>query len=119
MSIVWPSTLPTTLQVGSTETPIDRFVENAVDVGSPKRRLRFSGGPMGEIAGTLTLTQDQMNTFDTFFETTLAGGSLPFQWIRPSTGATVYMRFLSKKPTRKTLTPTLYQVPFAVRFDPS
>lgn len=119
MSTVWPTGLPTAIQVnGLSETPIDQFVENTVDVGSPKRRQRFSGA-MGQIQGKMTLTAAQMLTFDAFFETTLAGGALPFQWIRPSNGDTVFMRFLSGKPVRNALSPNVWQLDFAVRFDPS
>lgn len=115
----WPPGLPTALMVnGLSETPLDQWIENTVDSGSPKRRLRFTG-QMGQIKGKMTMTTAQLAIFDTFFNTTLAFGTLPFQWTRPSTAGTVLMRFLSGAPSRSAIGTTLWQIDFQVRFDQS
>jgi hypothetical protein len=115
----WPPGLPTAIEInGLTETPIDQWIEMNVDTGSPKRRLRFTG-LMANLKGKMTMSTAQLAQFDTFFNSTLAYGSQPFQWIRPSTGGTVVMRFLSQSPARSAMGVGFWKLDFQVRIDPS
>lgn len=119
MSIAtWPPGLPTALEInGLSEVPIDQWIENNVSMGSPKRRLRFTG-EMATLSGKMTFNPTQIATFLTFFRTTLKAGSLPFQWTRPSTGETVQMLFLSSSPAPSALGPSVWKYDFKVRIDP-
>lgn len=121
MTAVWPSTLPSDLQVaGYSETWLDQWVETAMEDGfPPKRRLRFSG-QMYEVDAVMTLDQNrnQLSTLKAFFQQTLGAGSLPFNFVLPSTGETVIMRFQSKL-AFKGLGNKKFTCAFKVRVDPA
>ena len=91
----WPTSLPTAVdRDGYDETFVDTTIRSEMDAGEPKMRRRFTAG-IQQIAIRLRLTDAQVTTLETFFKTTSASGSLPFNWTHPRTGAAVVMKFRS------------------------
>lgn len=76
----WPSTLPQSLNVdGYMTSSQDGRVRTSMDAGPDFVRRRFSAVTVSH-AGTMILTTAQVATLETFFNTTLSGGSLSFDW---------------------------------------
>lgn len=101
----WPTALPQALNVdGYNEAQQSGVVRTSMDAGPDFVRRRFSAVST-MISGTMLLTDSQWAALLTFFNTTLSGGVLEFDW-HPRGGhlnspATVYsMRFMSP-PTRR------------------
>ena len=79
----WPGTLPEELFVsGYGQAFPDITIKSNVDAGPAKVRRRFTAG-VSPVTGTMIMTAAQLTTFDTFFNTTLLGGSLRFSWTKP------------------------------------
>lgn len=71
----WPGSLPTSPLLSEfAYEPVDQCTVTAMDVGPPQRRRRFSTA-FGRYTICFILTGTQRATFDTFYFTTLAGGS--------------------------------------------
>jgi hypothetical protein len=92
---VWPSDLPQKLeQTTYSETLPSVTVRTEMDSGAPKVRRRFTAG-IENIQGTMLLTRDEAETLDTWFNETLQGGAVSFQWKHPRRETEdVEMRFL-------------------------
>lgn len=72
-------------------------IRTSMDLGPAKVRQRITNN-VRPIKCQLTLTKVQVDTLDTFYETTCAGGSSQFTWRVLQTGATVVaanFRFVS------------------------
>jgi len=79
----WPGALPQELLVnGYSQSFPDITIKSNVDAGPAKVRRRFTAG-VEPISGTIIMTAAQLATFQTFFNTTLLGGSLRFSWTKP------------------------------------
>lgn len=89
----WPASLPLPLMSGLSYAPRDQGITTQMQVGPPKRRRRSSADVV-DYAAPVQFTGAQVATFRTFFSTTLAGGTLPFDLPDPTTGATVSMMFV-------------------------
>ncbi|MCX8003362.1 MAG: hypothetical protein N2688_00140 [Burkholderiaceae bacterium] len=91
--IVWPVGLPQRMNAaGFTETLPDLALRTGMDAGPRKMRRRFTAGPTA-IEGTVTLRGSQPALLETFYRETTAGGTLPFDWTHPRTGALKAFRF--------------------------
>jgi hypothetical protein len=91
----WPSSLPDyVLQQGHNEALANVSMRSQMDAGPAKVRRRFTAGPR-MVNAIVRLTTGQTLTLDTFFETTLVGGSLAFDWVLPRTQASRSFRFTS------------------------
>ncbi|EAQ34486.1 hypothetical protein NB311A_12112 [Nitrobacter sp. Nb-311A] len=108
----WPETLPRYLLLDSfREGLADSVLEYAPDVGPPisRRRTTAATRPM---SGQMVMTGAQFETLRTFFDETLLGGSLPFEF--PSQTAadeTLLVKFpKGSAPTRFRLSNSLYRV---------
>lgn len=88
---VWPATLPK-FNLDTQETRQDGVIRTPMDAGPAKSRRRFSAVSR-YLSTDLILTGEQRATFDTFFDETLADGSLTFDMEDPKDGAIVQMRF--------------------------
>jgi hypothetical protein len=89
----WPVTLPQSILAdGYSETLPDTVIRTSMDVGPAKVRRRISNNSF-PIVGTLVISRTQVGYLKTFYNTTLLGGSLAFDWADPTTRATVSMRF--------------------------
>lgn len=101
----WPATLPQALNVdGYSEAQQSGVVRTAMDAGPEFVRRRFSAVST-MVSGTLLLNDTEWSALLTFFNSTLAGGSLEFDWhprgAHQNSPATVYsMRFVAP-PTRR------------------
>ena len=79
----WPGTLPEELFVsGYGQAFPDITIKSNVDAGPAKVRRRFTAG-VSPVTGTMIMTAAQLVILDTFFNTTLLGGSLRFSWTKP------------------------------------
>jgi len=57
-------------------------IKSNMDAGPAKVRRRFTAG-VTPVSGTMILTAAQLVILDTFYNTTLLGGSLRFSWTKP------------------------------------
>ena len=71
------------------------MIETEMDAGPPKARRRYTAG-IRMVRGTIRVTKAQRATLDTFWVTTLEGGTLAFEWIHPITLATANFRFVRR-----------------------
>lgn len=95
----WPAELPQlVLQDGYQETMPNTRLRTQMDQGPAKVRRRFSAG-VRPFSLLLDMSSAQVAIFDTFYNTTLEGGSLSFSWKHPRTGANVTFRFGGDDPT--------------------
>jgi hypothetical protein len=84
---VWPPSLDhRALQLRTLQgSASDVVVRTAMDVGPPKVRRRITAG-VQPWDGELKLTRAELLVFKEFFDDTLAGGALSFEWVDPMTG---------------------------------
>ena len=90
----WHTDLPENLFVSGYGQSLPAVtIKSEMDAGPSKIRRRFTAG-VEPVSGTMVLTAAQLATFDTFFNTTLLGGSLRFSWTKPPVhSAACEMRF--------------------------
>lgn len=89
---VWPAGLPQNLQQsGFTNTLPDNVIRSQMEVGPDKARRRDVSAPE-PVAGTIIVDETQYDLLVAFFNTTIAGGALPFDWVHPITGVAAEMR---------------------------
>ena len=106
-NLVWPAGLPQRPMVGGYQ---ERFSETvlrtAMDAGAAKTRRRFTSAPR-QFELTFRVTALQADLLQTFFETTTAGGSLPFSWVNPRDGSAGEFRFM-EVPRVSAVTATMF-----------
>jgi hypothetical protein len=79
----WPSTLPQwPLLAGYGESLAQLSVDTPVDIGPPMSRRRGQSGVRPQYHN-FYLNDAQLLIFETFYYTTLSGGSLPFRRVHP------------------------------------
>jgi len=98
--ITWPGDLPQTPMRGMKEEPEDLAIRDKPDVGP------FLSRPMATAYGVnfemrLFLTEDQVNILEEFYFTTLASGSLSFEWVHPRKKATGDFKFTEVPRSRR------------------
>lgn len=99
MATIWPTTLPQyVLEAGYQEGLEDQSVETQMDAGPAKIRRRFTTVTR-RFSVMVQMTPEQGAIFETFYLTTLAGGTLPFDWVHPRTRAARTFRFRRPPPT--------------------
>ena len=95
----WPGTLPQYVQEGAYNESIqDQTVESPMDTGPAKIRRRFTKS-LRKFSISLMMTSAQVDTFETFWQTTVKGGSIPFDWVHPRTRAAATLRFRNPAPS--------------------
>ena len=95
MAQTWPATVPTDVLQGSySESPPDNLLRSSMDTGPDKVRRRSTAGPR-PISWTILMTTTELGYFETFYVTTLVGGSLTFNFTMPRTGSSGELRFTS------------------------
>lgn len=91
----WPATLPQqVLRDGLGETLPDTALRTSMDVGPAKLRRRSSAA-VRPISAAVNLSTSQAADLETFYVSTLEGGTLPFDMADPRTGTTYSFRFTS------------------------
>jgi len=97
----WPATLPQAVELAGLQiTMPETRIGSTPDTGPQITRQRSTAAPEPFI-GFITVTTAQLATFRTFYQTTLAGGTAPFDWTHPETGDPVSLRFqLGATPTK-------------------
>lgn len=92
-AIDWPSTLPQdVLQQGYQEDMPETTIRTQMDEGPAKIR-RWGTAAVRNIKAQQTLTTSERAILDTFFNTTIQGGSLRFNWVHPVTKVAAEFRF--------------------------
>lgn len=95
----WPSSLPAYMVEGGYQEKFqDQNVESQMDSGPAKIRRRFTKA-IRYISCTLNLTASQVSDFETFWQTTCKGGSIPFDWVHPRTRSATTFRFRNPAPS--------------------
>jgi hypothetical protein len=99
MPAIYPSSLPEfVLQDGYSEKLNSQTIETQMETGgSPKIRRRFTR-KVKTFQVTILLDAAQLATFESFWESTLSGGSLPFEWVHPLTRLATTFRFRNPPP---------------------
>ena len=93
MTAVFPSTIPQSpIYGGFTEQRQRNVTSFAPEVGSPKIRRRSTAVCVPCIA-IFEFSDAQLAVFNTFYETTLLDGTLPFTWVHPRTADTFIWMF--------------------------
>ena len=85
----WPATLPSFREIleGSyNETAPNNVLENEMDVGPPKARLRTTAGVV-PFSGSLYFNDAQTGYWDTFYEDTINYGADEFDAVHPRKGS--------------------------------
>ena len=94
----WPASLPSLPLADSySETTTSGKIHSQMSVGPGKVRRR-STAVTRTFSLVYLLDATQKAAFETFYQTTLSGGTLSFNWTRPDTGATVTARFGPSEP---------------------
>lgn len=89
----WPSGLPDELlQPGYSQSSPDTALKTEMEVGPAKVRRRATAQPY-PVKGILKLTESELGTLRTFYETTLIGGSLRFSHKDPVSLTAKELRF--------------------------
>ena len=92
----WPATLPQDFGANTTVTDDESRLISQMDAGPSSVRNRYTAITQ-TVKTSMILTGSQMDTFLTFFRTTLNHGALSFLWTHPVTGDQATIRF-KKKP---------------------
>ena len=95
MATAWPTTLPDDLVIANGGGALgDNTIRSKTDIGPAKVRRRSTAAP-DTLVGSQLLTATQFGYMDTFYKTTLVGGTLPMTWKHPVSRAECDMRFLA------------------------
>ena len=93
---VWPVTLPQTVSwQGYARRIQDTRLRTNMDAGPPKVRSKYRAAIVEHDIPVVYLTKAHWVLLETFYNTTLINGTLPFDWTDPITGSTVSFRFKS------------------------
>lgn len=106
----WPVTLPQEpLQKGYGESYQNQTARTKMDIGPPKMRRRFTGR-IDNFNVAFILTGTELAILETFFFTTLQGGSLRFDYAHPRTGVVKEFRFIEPYVIPAVLSGDLFQI---------
>lgn len=93
MSALWPAELPQKFDEGGfSEVFGNNVITTEMDSGPSKRRRRFTAA-VDKIVGKMYMTQAQVNTFETFYRTTCADGSIDVEMLHPRKGTSVILQW--------------------------
>lgn len=119
MSIpTWESSLPQRfLMANYGQSLPDVTIKSNMDAGPAKVRRRFTAG-IEPISGKMVMTAAQLTMLETFYNTTLLGGSLRFSWTKPPAHtAACEMRF-TESPSWTAVEPEVYEVSLSLEILP-
>lgn len=113
MTAAWPSTIPQCPILNAFKEQRQRNVAAfSPDVGPPKMKRRSTAvGVLTDLS--FRMSNAQVLAFNTFYETTLADGTLPFTWPHPITKVSYTWMFdPGDAPTFERYAPTHQRVSF-------
>ena len=114
----WPTSLPQRLsQRGYRESLADNVIRTPVDAGPEKRRQRFTAA-VRPLSGSMIMTNAQLDTMMTFFDTDIASGSLAFDFNAPRDQATTLSVVLQRPPAWTNLGGDSYEVNLTLDIQP-
>lgn len=110
-SINWPSSLPDKpRRQGYSYQPMSPVIRTQMESGPPKQRRRFSGKWRGSPI-TWLMDATQLGTFRTFWDSSLQGGALDFNWPDPEADSgTVRARIKGGEYQARNVGGTLWEV---------
>lgn len=88
----WPASLPQTLLRELTQSYQKGKIRTQMDTGPHKQRQRFTALTRF-YDGALILDGTELQTFMTFFETTVGAGAGSFTWVDPIDDTSASLRF--------------------------
>lgn len=92
MAATWPITFQQNLnEAGFTLEVPNQFIETEMDVG-PKKRRRRTTASLEKISCSIWIEKTDYTTLKNFYDVTLAGGTLPFEFEHPFTGVLTQFR---------------------------
>lgn len=91
----WPVTLPQKQFAGASIQDDESRLISQMDSGPASVRSRFNAITK-TVSTNIIVTGTQLDTFNTFFRTTIVHGSMSFTWTDPATGSTATFRFKTK-----------------------
>lgn len=95
----WPASLPQKLQQsGFSNTFPENTIRGSMSVGPDKARRRDVSAPE-PVKGNIIVDEAQYTTLKAFYQTTLGGGVLPFDWTHPITGDAAEFRIIGPPKT--------------------
>jgi hypothetical protein len=113
----WPATLPQyPLIAGYARTQQPQTVRTEMDAGPAYVRRRFTAASTYFSESTI-VDAAQRATFWEFFNTTLAGGALPFSWKDPVTAAAGIFRFMGE-PQEVAYTDDIFEIKLSLEMLP-
>jgi len=113
----WPLTLPQAPMVNGFSKKLRvNFVSTQVAQGYQRRRRRFTGKIHDILVDLPPLTTEELETFETFYNSTLESGSLEFDWQDFSTDPreAVTYRFGDAPPNISAATDRRWNVSFSL-----
>ena len=111
--VSWPGTIPQNpLLRNFVEAPQPNRIDTDMDIGVPKSRRRYTK-ELRNLPWAFIMTTAEVALFDTFYHTTLQGGTLPFDHVDPRTAAAKSFRFKTLQPY-KPLSGTRWEVSMEV-----
>jgi len=119
MAEQWPASLQDCLNdVSWSESPVDTAIRNQPSTGPAKSRRRYTNPERG-ITGTIWLLSDaDWNTFRDFYDVTLQGGILEFEFEHPITQVVMVYVFNSPYTVSNQFSGTVYPVRMEWRQQP-
>ena len=106
----WPADLPQCFIVGYSDGKGEGRIGTNPDTGPPMMRRR-STAVVRPLSGSMRMTRAQIAILDTFYETTLIAGSLPFTFTDPTFGGTILVMFpIGSQPSWQQTAPGKYRV---------
>jgi len=91
----WPATLPQSLLLPLGRKRQPGVLRSEMETGPAKQRARFTAA-VRQYVSSIIVTQAQLSTFDTFYETTLGQGADAFTWQDPETDVSASLRFMGE-----------------------
>jgi hypothetical protein len=115
MATPWPATLPQCpILNGLSEQRQRNVAAFQPDIGPPKMRRRSTAASV-LTSVVFKMSTTQLTAFNTFYETTLSDGTLPFDWAHPVTKVNYTWMFDARDAPRiDRMTPKSHRISFSL-----
>jgi hypothetical protein len=113
-AINWPSTVPARPSVrGFNQVGRDNVVRSKPDFGPSKTRRRYTADTI-YYSCQYEMTLGEWAYLEAFYWSTVASGTLSFNWVHPLTGTSTEVMFFGGPPSHSPLTPLVMVVSFVL-----